>query len=350
MGRHFERAGVPCRLLCAVAISACASHEPSPPPSESAGVAHDLAEAERDDQQCTRCHVQIAAEWLGSEHHASDDATFRASLAREAVPEFCRGCHAPFADSTATLPAAAGNGVSCSSCHQDIRLGPLGHPRPAQSNAADANGACARCHEFAFPGLRQHPEKLQLTVSEHAASSYAGTPCVTCHMPPVPEARAPRRAHASHAFAEARSESALRAALAVQSERATPTRVRLTLRSQRVGHAFPTGDLFRRLLIEADTLGPDYAVLAHAQRQLARHFGDLPAARDRLERVALVDDRVQPDVPTVVELELGAAAAGRPISWRVRYERVLHLDPKREEEAVVESSVLLASGTLPEKP
>jgi hypothetical protein len=237
--------------------------------------------------------------------------------------------------------------VTCSNCHANIRLGPLGHPRAPQVSAETASRVCAKCHEFSFPGSREHPEKLQLTISEHAASSFANTPCVSCHMPRITEASG---AHASHAFAEARSESALRAALSVESQRVTPTRVRLTLRSQHVGHAFPTGDLFRRLVIEANVLGPDYAVFSHQQRQLARHFGNVAAARGASERIAIADDRVQADAPSVTELELGDAALGRPIVWQVRYERVLHLNPAHEEDASVESSLLLANGTLSEKP
>lgn len=328
----------------ALALVACSARDPSEPGSS----AVELADGKPEGERCGRCHAQITAEWAESQHHTSNDATFRASLGREATPEFCRGCHAPF--DAPSVTEAASVGLSCSSCHGDVRLGPIGHPHPPRPDASALNATCGQCHEFAFPGLRRQPEKLQLTVSEHAASSYAGTACVSCHMPRVAGQRESERAHASHAFGEARSEGELRAALAVDSDRVAPTRVRVVLRSLQVGHAFPTGDLYRRLRIEAEVVGPDYAVLAHIERALARHFGDVSAARDHLERVALVDDRVLPDVPTVVELDLGATAYGRPVTWRVRYERVLHLDPKHEEDAVVESSVLLASGTLSEKP
>ena len=97
-------------------------------------------------------------------------------------------------------------------------------------------------------------------------------------------------------------------------------------------------------------MGPDFAVVAHAERYLARHFGDLSFARDATERVALVDDRVEPDAPRVVELDLGESAALHPIRWRVRYERVLRSSPAREDTAVVESSLQLAAGTLSETP
>jgi hypothetical protein len=342
-GPQFGCAGVRRGLL--LLLASCAAPDPTrpdvPPLTDTARVT-----ALQSDHACARCHAQIAAEWSRSEHHASDDQTFRASLGREHAPEFCQGCHAPLG----TEPSPAGElgvGVTCSNCHADIRLGPLGHPRAPQVSAERASRVCAKCHEFAFPGPRQHPEKLQLTISEHAASPFANTPCMSCHMPRIAEASG---AHASHSFAEARSESTLRAALSVESQRVTPTRVRLTLRSQHVGHAFPTGDLFRRLVIEADVLGPDYAVISHQQRQLARHFGSLPAAHDASERVAIADDRVLAGAPSVTELDLGDAALGRPIGWRVRYERVLHLNPVHEEDATIESSLVLASGTLSENP
>jgi hypothetical protein len=299
------------------------------------------------DRVCVRCHAQIAEEWSRSEHHASDDSTFRTALARERAPEFCVGCHAPFASAERTGERDAGAGVSCSSCHVGLQLGPFGHAHAPEVSAESASRVCTKCHEFDFPGVRQQREKLQLTVTEHAASSYANTPCVSCHMR---RSENDDEAHASHAFAEARSAAALRAALGVESERISPTRVRLTLRSRGVGHAFPTGDLFRRLVLEADALGPDYAVLAHAERYLARHFGQTSVARDRTERTAVSDDRVQADAASVVELELGEGARGRAIAWRVRYERVLHLNPAHEDQAIVESSLLLADGKLLDKP
>lgn len=288
---------------------------------------------------CSRCHAEIVKEWAGSEHRASDDAVFRAAVSGERAQAFCKGCHA------AGEPEA---GIGCASCHGEVRVGWGGH---GAFGAADSRPTqrCVSCHEFDFPGPREHSEKMQLTATEHAASPYAAQSCSECHLPRVRDGWF--GAHRSHAFAEARDPARLRAALSVRAERTGASRVALTLTSEHVGHAYPTGDLFRRLVVEMDALGPDYSVVASERRDLARHFVDVPSALARHgERVAARDDRVMPGAPSRVELDLGSAGTGLPVSWRVRYERVLHLNPRHEADARVESSLVLASGVVSETP
>ncbi len=91
-----------------------------------------------------------------------------------------------------------------------------------------------------------------------------------------------------------------------------------------VGHAFPTGDLFRRLTVSAEVEGDDHAVIARAERHLARHFGEarlgLAGARTQVR-----DDRLGVGgIERAVDLALGPEAEGSPIAWRVAYERVEH--------------------------
>jgi hypothetical protein len=285
---------------------------------------------------CSRCHAEIVNEWAGSEHRASDDAVFRAAVRGEAAQAFCKGCH------------AAETGIGCASCHGEVQVGFWGHGAVTTADSPP-RGACAKCHEFEFPGPREHAEKMQSTASEHAASPYTALSCSECHMPRVRDGWF--GAHRSHAFAEAREPARLRAALAVRAERTGASRVALTLASKHVGHAYPTGDLFRRLVVEVDALGPDFSIVASARRDLARHFVDVPSSLGpNGERVAARDDRVMPGAASRIELDLGAEARGRPVAWRVRYERVLQLNPRHEADARVESSLVLASGELPEAP
>jgi hypothetical protein len=62
-----------------------------------------------------------------------------------------------------------------------------------------------------------------------------------------------------------------------------------------------------------------------------------------------VDDRVglAGRVPSIVELELGRQAEGRPIAWRVAYQRVENPAGSAERDAVVEGEIVVAEGTLP---
>src|SRR6185369_6639584 len=101
-----------------------------------------------DNSACEGCHVEIAAEWRQSLHHASfSDADFQRALAQDPDP-FCSGCHAPESDGH-TIPARADLGVACITCHvssADVLAVPGTAPAPhpltrAPDFATDA--ACA---------------------------------------------------------------------------------------------------------------------------------------------------------------------------------------------------------------
>jgi hypothetical protein len=285
-----------------------------PGPARGAG----RPDAARRNAACVGCHADVAAEWRGSLHRrAYTDTAFAEALAREPAA-FCRGCHAPEADPAAAAPAALARlGVGCITCHvpgdvvlaaprADLSSETAPHPVRRDPRFA-GDGACAGCHEFTFPGRR---ELMQSTVTEHRASAYATTSCADCHMPRI----AGRR---SHGFAASRDPELLRKALRVEVSRTGPGALALVLTPGAVGHAFPTGDLFRRLVVRAETVD-DGPYLAD-ERVLARHFSDG-------ERSVLRDDR--PGAPALagaavdVALELGPRATGRQIRWQVVHERI----------------------------
>jgi hypothetical protein len=161
-------------------------------------------------------------------------------------------------------------------------------------------------------------------------------------MPVVP---GPGGVHRSHRFALSRSPDALRTALAVEARRVSPTSAALTLRPVGVGHAFPTGDLFRRIEVSVEAAGPDQNRLGGAVRYLARHFVDRPLAGGGFVRVMISDDR--PTGAASVMLDAGPGAAGRPLGYRVAYQRVVHPDAIDEAGAVVDGEVVLSQGVLP---
>jgi hypothetical protein len=63
----------------------------------------------------------------------------------------------------------------------------------------------------------------------------------------------------------------LHAAVSARGERG-PERLVVHLTPGAVGHAFPTGDLFRRRLVADEVVDDDFVLLARAERPLARHF------------------------------------------------------------------------------
>jgi hypothetical protein len=325
------------------------------------------ASAARRNEACEACHADIAAEWRGSHHRSAfTDLAFQGALAVEPLA-FCRGCHAPEAPpESPPPPELAAIGVACVTCHiaGDALLAP---PKDASSAAPHASlrsqafatkEACAGCHEFDFPdaALRPAPapearpaapEKMQLTLAEHAASAYAEAACAGCHMPFVGEGRG---RHRSHAFASSRDPLAQANALSISATRLGAT-IEIELAPGEVGHAFPTGDLFRRLAVTAEVVGEDGALLASQTRFLARHYRPVALPGGHKARAAVQDDR--PGAPALegeparVSFDFGSAAASRSIFVRVVYQRVAHAADGQEAAAAVESEVTLLERELP---
>lgn len=286
-----------------------------------------------DNRACERCHPQIAEEWQSSRHrHSFDNAEFQRSLGREKQRAFCVDCHAPATTrSGAPTAAEAELGVACVVCHSD----------PHGARPASTADACKGCHEFRFAQPRrdatsERAQWMQRTWSEHHDGNTAGlTACTACHMPRVD-------GHASHRFVGGHDEAFVKSALAVSARRMSAGGIELTLMPQNVTHAVPTGDLFRRLLVSADT---EPASGHPTLRYLARHHQHV----SREQRVEVADDRPFMG-PSRVSLELGALAATRPIRYRVVYQRVDHLVGDDESQAVVDGEIELASGVVAAQP
>jgi hypothetical protein len=180
---------------------------------------------------------------------------------------------------------------------------------------------------------------MQRTAVEHQVSPFADTSCAACHMPKAAEA-GPR----GHGFTVAGDEALLRDALVARATR-DGERVVFDLAPRHVGHAFPTGDLFRRVLVVAEVVGEDWQLFAHAERALERSFAFLPNAAGAMVQRETRDDRLVG--PARVTLDLGPSARGRDIAWRVEWQRVLGA---RGAQSVIAGTVVLASGRLAATP
>ena len=285
---------------------------------------------------CEGCHAEIASEWRASLHRASySDPMYQRAFAREPLA-FCTGCHAPEANAEDPGPSPThALGVGCVTCHALSSE----HPRlaTATATATATDDTCARCHEFQFPGTR---ELMQLTVTEHRASPAASSSCASCHMPKVEAVEPGGRRHASHRFGASRDVAMIRSAARITVAR-EGSKLRFSFAPDRTGHAFPTGDIFRRLRLVADLEG--IGGPRHVQSFLGRKTkrADVLAGGE----VNVADDRpFVRGAPAVAELEVGIPS-GR-VTWRVLYERVEHPSSLDERDAVIEGAIEVASGTL----
>ena len=316
--------------------------------------------------RCEGCHTEIATEWRASLHaQAHTDPVYQRAFAIEPLA-FCQGCHAPEANPHDPVPdEAAALGVGCVTCHvlggsvvsganeRSAAAAPSPRDSPPHPVVRDGRlggtAACAGCHEFEFPdrAARAQPELMQSTVSEHARSLARGAACSECHMPVVNGARGPYK---SHRFTGGRDAALVTSAVSVSAERTGPTSARVSLVPQGIGHAFPTGDLFRRVEVSAEAVGVEWQVLGSDRRYLARHWErDTKRPFGVVLRTAVRDDRPL-DAAVHVDLELGERARGVPIAWRVAYQRVEHPRSADESDSVVEGEIEVSSGTLTETP
>ena len=250
-------------LVLLLALAACDRATTSAPPTK---------------HECIDCHAREAAEWNGSLHHTSfTDQDFQASFSVEPA-KFCSDCHAP-------LGAAAG--IGCVSCHN-------------AANGHFATKDCSGCHQFTFPGRQA---LMQSTVAEHAASPFAATTCTECHLPREKDG------HRNHRFNVTRNPDYLRAALDVKSRR-TPEGVEVRLTTKNVGHKYPTGDLFRRIVVVVRTDAGD-----EQETVLGRRFETTGMGQNEIADTRIAGER------TVVVNGDWITAAPR-LTIEVRYERV----------------------------
>jgi hypothetical protein len=181
---------------------------------------------------------------------------------------------------------------------------------------------------------------MQNTVAEHAASNVAETPCQSCHMPLVD-------GHRSHAFHVQGNAELLAQAIRVEARR-EGRHVRLALASGLVGHAFPTGDLFRRVELRAEAVDVDGAVVARARPVvLSRRFERVTSPSGRVTTVEGADTRLGPpgtpgDTAAYV-LRLPRYPRTATLVWQVVYQRV---GAKIAGRSDVVEEIVIAKGTL----
>ncbi len=242
-------------MIAALALihGGCGSHDPQHDPQL-------LTSSELRLLDCAPCHTEIDAQWRESLHaHAWTDPIFQAEYATAPAPS-CRGCHRP---PSAASPA---RGIDCAACHvrgdvivaaRPSLLGALVHPVRADKAAAGVD-ACRACHQFGFTddGTHDPNEALQDTVHEWEGSEAAaeGRACQGCHMPA--ERGRDGVLRASHRLPGLDDPALLAGAVEVIGHarpRPGGLMVEVRLRGRRIGHAFPTGDVFREAQLELRT-------------------------------------------------------------------------------------------------
>lgn len=287
-----------------------------------------------DDSSCADCHPAIVAEWRGSGHaNAWTDPLVQREFA-SAGDASCPACHAPEAvDPEDLASAGARDGITCRQCHAPTAGRGLARAhRPGPD-------ACADCHQFHFVPVPLAPGEigydptawLQDTVGEWTRSDAArrGVGCRDCHMRWIDEVGDVGELdglgsgrHRDHRFTGMRDrELAARAVdvdVLARREGGTVI-VDVTLTGAAIGHAFPTGDMFREGVLEVWTDEDDSD---HGSERLVRSFRPVRRLDDEGEAEwinAEVDDtRVPPpgQGPRAFQFRLRSPAA-QAVRWRL---------------------------------
>lgn len=133
----------------------------------------------------------------------------------------------------------------------------------------------------------------------------------------MPEVEGADGTHRSHDFRVQGDEALMASALSVTASSVDTRRVEVTLRVAEVGHAVPTGDLYRRLVVRAVDAGGQAARPVVLGRRFSRvHHPDGD------ERRQVGDDRVPADGrPRRAELFFLQPFV-LPVRWEVVYQRM----------------------------
>lgn len=240
---------------------------------------------------------------------------------------------------------AKSHGVACVSCHvpdgtaadavvTSNRARTAKAPHAVTRVADFGTRACTSCHDFAFPGADALGDKgrMQKTAREHAMSTARAEACTSCHM------KSDERSggHASHRFAVASDRELLAGAVDVQVERDAEGRIRFVVSANGVGHAFPTGDLFRRLVLRVKTPRGTIENAFERRFRAQRDRADPSAPAVRFETT---DTRLFPSRTVTL-----SAPAGSP--WELVYQRVTAVQQTPPFAVTVESELSLRAGTI----
>jgi len=261
---------------------------------------------------CATCHAEQAHAHARSRHgQAFANPSFRAAWSRHPDP-WCLTCHAR-------------GGVTCEACHGEPSMVRVARRPPGPVEAEAPHGfevvpdlgttACAGCHQVMPP---EATVALQTTMSEHTLSTGH---CAGCHLP-----------GGDHGLrGGARDVDGLREVLSVTWASAAQGWA-ATVRAEGVGHAVPTGDPFRQLLVE---IGSGDQVVDRAR--LGRAVQGVGAGLEEVMDTRLPAPGADGATARTVQLH------GTATWWRLRFELV---DPTHDELVGLEAGWVVHEGSL----
>ncbi len=296
-------------------------------------------------KDCGACHTKIYAEWKSTTHaHALSDLQFQAELSKPDSPKWlCLNCHIPLADQRKkhTLGLKKGNvltpitwpnpnfnkelrkeAVTCAVCHLRVGKdgksyiqGPRGSklsPHPVRKDPERLRAVCLRCHDP--QGERVTPNLLCwfTTRKELEDGGHKATACADCHMPTTErrlmeahEGLPIRKVH-RHTWPGAgipkefplyRSllQSGWKTGLSIKVQR-NAEGIQVRLRNDKAGHAVPTGDPERFVLVRVRAFGLQGREVWSAKKRIGQTWKWSPAKK-------IGDNRIDPGETRILDFK-----------------------------------------------
>jgi hypothetical protein len=282
-------------------------------------------------KDCGRCHSDIYNNWLTSRHRVShSNELYQYSFKLEPL-EWCENCHAPLREKNSNNLFLANEGISCNVCHiRDQKVIVATKPKFDVNSYHDyielkefgSAELCKSCHDFNFPTWQtfksnsKHIEfsnlSMQGTFDEWNESSFKSeSDCIDCHLMPGTKK--------SHTFFGGHSSVELSNSFLIKSYYVSANTIAVEVISLRIGHAFPTGDLFRALklklfstkgkLIKEIVLSKKYRVTTPGERK-----------ENESPKLLIADTRIPPpkDKDNTGKIVFYVDVENRPISIKIQ--------------------------------
>jgi len=348
--------------LLVLALAACEGGSRSAPePSPPVPVRADAAGSARPSAQvlaypairCAECHNKMHDEWTTSAHARAAQGPLYRKMREQArdLGAGCDDCHAPLAKRLPAGDLAIAEGVTCEVCHNikavsarsagagfelhldRVKYGPLCDAkdhyfhRMGCSPLHGQGELCAGCHLYyrALPGGGELP--VYTEYEEWHEGPYQARECQSCHMPgarvEVADGAGVRDGVGHHGWLGEQKDLRQRALAASAVVTAVGDRLRIDARVENVGagHAVPSGQPERRIVVRATALAASGSKHAATERAFGRILVDAagkPAPFYAATRV-LSDDRIPPGQVREARLELAAPDTGElriEVLWR----------------------------------
>ncbi len=212
--------------------------------------------------ECGTCHKEIYQDWNSSRHRVSFTNELYQDSHKKEPMDWCVNCHSPFLKLSGDVSNLKDRinkeeGISCVVCHvrdEKIIVAKIPKTQSTHTYKEEKNLGksefCESCHDFNFPKKNFKHGKIEYsnmvmqgTYKEYKESFYFGREsCQDCH---IPKQNGIKR----HYFRGGHDKDFLKKTFFAELKLISENVYELKLIAKNLGHAFPTGDLFRNFSI-----------------------------------------------------------------------------------------------------